>query len=178
MADRLFFRIPGIGGLFSTMGFVEGTRERALELLQQGEVLGVLPGGMRDALRSSQQRYTFDWSGRMGFVWLSLTSGAPIVLAACPRADDIFEVAENPLTSLAYQKLRLPMPIFRGRGLTPVPRPVRLWHVLSEPISPPVAPDQVTERDVQAHHQRLCRRMTALMQEALEYRVDVEGEQS
>ncbi len=167
MADRLFFRIPGVSQFFSTMGFVEGTRARATELLQQGEVLGILPGGMRDALRSSRQRYTFDWSGRLGFVWLSLTTGAPIVLAACPRADDLFDIADSQVTRLAYQHLRLPLPLFRGRGATWVPRPVPLCHVLSEPIAPPVAPDRVTERDVLAHHEHLCARMAALMQEAL-----------
>ncbi|MEZ4362151.1 MAG: lysophospholipid acyltransferase family protein [Kofleriaceae bacterium] len=168
MADRLFFRIPGVAQAFETLGFVEGTRARATELLARGEVLGILPGGMRESLRSSRERYTFDWRGRLGFVRLSLSTGAPIVLAACPRADDIFHVADSRLTRAAYRALRLPLPLFRGRGPTPIPRPVPLCHLLSEPIAPPVAPDQVVERDVVAHHEHLCRRMERLMRDALE----------
>src|SRR5688572_27492686 len=83
MADRLFFRIPLVKDFFTTMGFVEGTRATATSLLESGEVLGVLPGGMREALRPNRDRYTIDWSNRLGFVWLSMTTGTPIALAAC-----------------------------------------------------------------------------------------------
>ena len=168
MADRLFFRIPLVSDFFSTMGFVEGTRGTAEALLRSGEVLGVLPGGMREAVRSSRQKYAIDWRDRRGFVWLSMTTGAPIALAACPRADDIFDVVDNPLTPWVYERFRLPVAFFRGRGPTPVPRPVALWHLVSEPIYPPVAPDQVTERDVEAHHAHLSARMADLMRDALQ----------
>lgn len=168
MADRLFFRIPVVKDFFTTMGFVEGTRATATSLLESGEVLGVLPGGMREALRPNRDRYTIDWQGRLGFVWLSMTTGAPIALAACPRADDIFDLLPNPVTPFIYDRLRLPLALFRGRGPTPLPRPVELWHLVSEPIVPPVAPDQVTERDVHAHHAYLTTRMSSLMRDALE----------
>lgn len=167
MADRLFFRIPGVGAAFSTMGFIEGTRAAGLDLLRRGEVLGVLPGGMRESLRSSAHKYAIDWTGRHGFVWLSLLSGAPIVLAACPRADDLFAIADTRVTRWAYARLKLPVPVFRGRGPTPIPRPVKLWHVLSEPIAPPVPPDRVDAEVVHAHHARLAARMAELMQRAL-----------
>ncbi|HEU5056678.1 MAG TPA: lysophospholipid acyltransferase family protein [Kofleriaceae bacterium] len=168
MADRLFFRIPVVSSFFTTMGFVEGTRATATELLMRGEVLGVLPGGMREALRPTDQRYTIDWRKRHGFVWLSMTTGTPIALAACPRADDIFSLLPNPVTPFVYDRFRLPLAVFRGRGPTPLPRPIPLHHLVSEPIHPPVAPDQVTERDVLAHHAHLTDRMNALMRAALE----------
>jgi 1-acyl-sn-glycerol-3-phosphate acyltransferase len=174
MADRLFFRIPLVGAFFRQMGFVEGTRDVALDLLRRGEVLGVLPGGMRESLRSSRDKYTVDWRGRRGFVWLSMLTGAPIVLAACPRADDIFVVADNPVTPWIYSRFKVPLAIFRGRGPTPVPRPVKLWHLLSDPVHPRVAPDQVTERDVVAHHDLLSRRMAALMRESLDLAPDLD----
>jgi 1-acyl-sn-glycerol-3-phosphate acyltransferase len=168
MADRLFFRIPVVSSFFTTMGFVEGTRATATDLLLRGEVLGVLPGGMREALRPASDRYTIDWRKRLGFVWLSMTTGTPIALAACPRADDIFDLLPNPVTPFIYDRLRLPLAVFRGRGPTPLPRPVELWHLVSEPIYPSVAPDQVSERDVVAHHAYLTTRMTALMEDALQ----------
>jgi 1-acyl-sn-glycerol-3-phosphate acyltransferase len=167
MADRLFFRIPVVGDLFSTMGFVEGTRDTAQALLARGEVLGVLPGGMREAVKSSRHKYTVDWRDRRGFVWLSMMTGTPIALAACPRADDIFDIVDNPVTPWVYQRFKIPVALFRGRGPTPLPRPVKLWHLVSEPILPPVAPDQVTERDVEAHHAALSARMADLMHRSL-----------
>lgn len=169
MADRLIFRLPALGPALSAIGFVEGTRAAGLALLGRGEVLGVLPGGMREGLRVARAKYEVDWRGRHGFVWLSLLSGAPIVLAACPRADDIFEQVDNPLTAAAYRRLRLPLPLFRGRGLTPVPRPVKLWHLLSEPIAPPVPPERVDAEVVGAHQALLTRRMAELMARARDH---------
>lgn len=168
LADRLIFQTPGLGDLFTAMGFVDGSRDAAMNLLRQGELIGLAPGGMREGLRSSRQKYRFDWSGRLGFVWLSMLSGAPIVLAACPKSDDIYEVVENPLTPSIYRRFRLPAPLFLGRGLSVLPRPVKLWHLLSEPITPDVAPDKVTRADVERHHARLSERMTRLMQQSLE----------
>jgi 1-acyl-sn-glycerol-3-phosphate acyltransferase len=170
MADRVVFRIPLVRDFLSTMGFVEGSRDTALALLARGEMLGVLPGGMREQLGIRRQKYTVDWKGRYGFVWTALRSGAPVVLAACPRGDDIFEVTDNPLTTWAYDRFHLPVPLFHGRGPTLVPRPVKLWHLLSEPIHATVPPDRVTERDVHAHHRLLSERMAALMKEALDLR--------
>jgi hypothetical protein len=103
----------------------------------------------------------------MGFVWASLLSGAPIILAACPRADDIFEVADVETTRLVYERFKLPLPFFRGVGPTPFPRRVKLRHVLSEPIEPPVAPEDVTAEIVSEHHARLVERMNRLMQDTL-----------
>jgi hypothetical protein len=171
MADRLFFKIPGLRSAFSAIGFVNGTREAGLDLLKRGELLGVLPGGMRESLRGSERKYTIDWDGRYGFVRLSLLSGAPIVLAACPRADDLFDVVDTRVTRWAYRRLKVPIPLFRGVGPTPIPRRIKLWHLLSEPIYPRVAPDQVDDRAVQAHHAMLVERMTALMAQALTYPV-------
>jgi hypothetical protein len=62
----------------------------------------------------------------------------------------------------------LPLLLFRGRGPTLLPRPVKLVHVIDEPIFPSVPPDRVTETDVQRHHELIVERMHALMPHALE----------
>ena len=167
LADRQIFRTPILGPLFDAMGFVNGTREATVDMLKQGEIIGLAPGGMRESLRSTRQRYTFDWDGRLGFVWVSLLSGAPIVLAACPQADEIYDLYENPITPFIYKHLHLPLALLRGRGLTPLPRPVPLTHLVSEPIWPEVAPDRVTRADVEHQHARVVSRMTQLMRDAL-----------
>jgi hypothetical protein len=122
---------------------------------------------MREALRSSRDKYRIDWRGRTGFVWAAMLAGVPVVLAACPRADDIYDVADLDLTRRAYAKLRVPVALIRGVGPTLIPRPVKLKHLVSEPILSDVPPDRVTEADVVTHHARLTARMDRLMAEAL-----------
>jgi 1-acyl-sn-glycerol-3-phosphate acyltransferase len=169
LGDRAMFQGPG-AKLSRAMGFVEGTPENALELIQRGELTMVAPGGMREALRPSHQRYQLKWDTRKGFVRLAMRTGCPIVLAACPDADRVYHVYENSLTKLIYQQVRLPVPIVRGWGPSLWPRPVALTHVLSEPQVPPSA-DADDEEAVDAWHAQIVARMDALMQEAREPRV-------
>jgi 1-acyl-sn-glycerol-3-phosphate acyltransferase len=168
IGDRLMMGLPVVGPFFRELGFVLGSRESAAEMLRRGEILGLLPGGMREALRSSNEKYRINWQGRRGFVWASMLSGAPVVLAACPRADDIFDVADLDLTRRIYDRFRVPVALVRGLGPTVLPRPVKLWHLVSEPIFPDVAPDRVAESDVARHHEHLMTRMDRLMRDALE----------
>jgi len=166
IGDRLLLNTPIVGKAFREFGFVEGTRTEAARILSEGNLLGVVPGGMREALRPSNAKYRVDWRGRTGFVWASLLSGAPIILAACPRADDIFEVADVKLTQRIYERFKVPMALFHGIGPTPLPRRVKLRHVLSEPIAPPVAPGAATPEVVDAHHASLTARMNEMLAEA------------
>ena len=169
LVDRLAVRAPITRTIFRDIA-IEGSRQSAEQALRDGKLILVMPGGMREMLRDSANKYRVDWAGRRGFVRISLNTGAPIILAACPQADDIFEVYPNPVTRMMYSRFKLPLPVFRGLGPTMVPRKVSLTHLLSEPIVPQVAPDQVTEADVEAHHERIVRRMDALMEEALAIR--------
>jgi 1-acyl-sn-glycerol-3-phosphate acyltransferase len=167
LADRLIFRTPGLAHVFREAGFVEGTRKATVEKLTKGELIGLAPGGMRESLRAGHQKYTFDWTGRLGFVWASLLSGAPIVLCACPRADDLYTVVDTPMTRWAYERFRLPAPLMFGRWGTALPRRIKLWHLVAEPMVPDVAPDRVQESDVHAHHDRVVARMKRLMVDSL-----------
>jgi 1-acyl-sn-glycerol-3-phosphate acyltransferase len=166
LADRLIFRTPGLAHIFKSAGFIEGSREGTLAMLKQGEVIGLAPGGMREGLRSSDEKYMFDWTGRMGFARLSMMSGAPVVLCACPRADDIYTVHPNPVTKWIYDRFKFPLPLARGRWNSPLPRRIKLWHLISEPVYADVAPDQATDADVAAYHARLVARMSELMADA------------
>ena len=100
---------------------------------------------------------------------MSLETGAPIVLAACPRADDIYKVYENAVTKLIYKKLKLPFFLARGLGPTAIPRPVKLEHYLSKPIHPPkLAEDPATfKRQLYNYHKKLMDKMNAMIAEGL-----------
>ncbi len=172
LIDRLFFRVPGIGELMTELGATEGSPTAAQDLLCQGHMICVAPGGMREALRPSTERYQVLWDNRLGFARVAMQAGAPVVLAACPKADDIFELYPNPLTKWMYKNLRVPFALARGIGLSPIPRPVKLRHFVDEPIMPPQpsSDPEEYERQLQEFHALLVERMQKLMAKAIAYR--------
>lgn len=170
LGDRQIFRWPGLADLATAFGAVEGAPGAAQKLLAEGELVVVAPGGMREALRPSSERYMLRWRKRKGFVKLAIEMRAPIVLGACPRADDLFTVYESALTAQVYQRYRFPMPFVRGFGPTLLPRPVKLTHVLSEPLYPPTYEGHEPPREVVEHfHNEVVGRMQKLMEEGLSH---------
>ncbi len=169
LIDRAFYVMPGLGELMEKLGGIMGSQETAASLLNNGEIIYLAPGGMRESLRPSSERYQILWNRRRGFARLSLETGAPIVLAACPKADDIFKVYDNSFTKLIYKHLRLPFFFARGIGPTAIPRPVKVEHFLSKPIHPPKASDDpaVFKRQLYNYHKKLMDRMNAMIAEGL-----------
>lgn len=161
LGDRAIFKTPFLAGYATHLGVVEGSQQAADQALDNGELIIVAPGGMREAMRPSTQAYELCWERRKGFIRLAARKGVPIILAACPRADEIYRVYNNPLTKLIYTKMRMPAPVARGIGLTAIPRPVPLTHWLSDPIPPPAADNPAA---IDAAHAQIVETMTGLMQ--------------
>lgn len=156
LGDRLLFKLPILSKWVQEMGIVEGTMHSARPLLEKEQLTLVAPGGMREALRPTTERYQLRWAKRRGFCRLALQTQSPIILAACPGADDLYTVYSNKLTKLAYQSLKFPLPIIRGWGPTLLPRPVQLTHVLSKPIVPkPLAGETPLESEVTHLHKQV-----------------------
>jgi hypothetical protein len=172
LADNLFFRMPYLGELVEAVGGKQGTPENAKKLLEEEHLVAVAPGGMYEALRPSYDRYQLRWDHRKGFVRLAIETQTPILLAVCPRADDIFEVYENKLTSWAYDTLRIPLFMARGVGPTLLPRPVPLIHFMSPLIPPPAYTPATLKQQVETFHKKLVKRAEALIGEAIAYRRD------
>lgn len=170
LVDRLFYKLPYIGDLITHLGGCKGNPEDAIRLLQNEEIITVAPGGMREALRPSSQRYQVRWDKRTGFARLAIKAQAPVVLAACPKADDLYDVYPNPLTAWFYKKYKVPVFLARGLGPTVIPKPVKLVHHLSEPIKPPLLPDNEADlnRATSKFHKKLVTRMIDLMSEAIQ----------
>lgn len=167
LADRLIFKTPLLRDAAAHMAAVPGDPESARTLLKRGRILGVAPGGMREALRPKEKRYQLDWEGRMGFARLALETQVPVLLAACPRADDLYDVQDNPLTRWVYERFRFPLPVV-GLGGGILPRKVRLVHLVSEPMVPPkIAGARATREETAAFYGVLKQRMEQLIQEAL-----------
>ncbi len=174
LGDRRLFEIPLTRKIVSEVGLVNAGPQVARELLEQGHLVAVAPGGMREALRGADKRYEIQWADRMGFARLACESQTPLILAACPGADDIFRVYSSKLQSVIYKNWHLPLPLFRGLGPTLIPRPVKLAHHLSAPLIPPKhylqAGPEERDRLVAQFHREAIRSMHHLMSKALKAR--------
>lgn len=168
LVDRLFYKVPGVGPFITGLGVAEGSPLNAARLLKSGELVCVAPGGMREALRPSSHRYKIDWGSRKGFARLAAEQGVPIILAACPRADELYDVFPSPLTRWAYERLKIPLFFARGVGPTPIPRPIKLTHYLSKPMAIRAAGDEgFNDADIERFRNRLVRKMKQLMARGL-----------
>lgn len=169
LADNLFFKIPYLSKAVNVLGGVRGTEENARSLLEEGELVSVAPGGMKEALRSSKDKYRLMWESRKGFIKLAVETQVPIILAMCPRADDIYQVYDNPVTPWAYQQFKVPVFCVRGVGPTLIPRKVKLTHYLSKPIYPPALSGKRSLKAlVESFHKRIMNHSNKLMLKALD----------
>jgi 1-acyl-sn-glycerol-3-phosphate acyltransferase len=171
LIDRLFFKVPGLGQLMEAIGNREGTRDNAEKMLRDGEILVLAPGGMREALRPSAEKYKVKWDRRKGFAKLSIETGTPIILAACPAADDLYDIAPSYLTAWAYKTFKVPLFFAKGLFFSPIPKPVKLTHYLSDPILPPeMATDPDIKKDqIDKFHHELVEKMEKLMEESAKF---------
>ena len=147
----------------SKLGVKRASPENGQALLEQGELLCVAPGGMREALRPSAERYKVCWQNRRGFVRLALRNQTPMILAACPRADELFEVEENAMTEWVYDNFRWPLPVFKGRRGLPVPKRVPLVHHIAAPIVPPPLDEENIEAQIDSLHAEASKTMEQLL---------------
>lgn len=172
LGDRRLFQLPWSARAATFFGSVEASHEGADLLLDSDLLVLVAPGGMYEAIRSSEERYQLRWAERKGFVRLAIRTQTPIVLAACPRADDLFTVYRSSFTDRLYEALHLPIPLFKGQGWSLLPEAVKLTHHLGTPIAPPPVPDDLEgpelEALVESFHAEVTARMEALMATALE----------
>ncbi|HUO71007.1 MAG TPA: hypothetical protein VMU39_09535 [Solirubrobacteraceae bacterium] len=82
------------------------------------------------------------WRERIGFARLAIEHGYPIVPVAAVGAEEMLDVTIDQTTSIYGQAARLyaklmgfpTSPIVRGLGLTPIPRPERLYFSFGVPI--------------------------------------------
>lgn len=172
LADHFFFRVPYLGEFIEDfVGAVEGNPANAEELVAQGELIGVAPGGMREALRPSSERYQIRWENRRGFVRLAMKHQIPLILAVCPKADDLYEIYPSPLTKWAYKTFKAPLAVARGLGLSAIPKPAKLTHFLSEPMYPPPAPEDPVEfeKALKAFHRKVVARAEQLIGKAIAF---------
>lgn len=144
LGDHAHFKVPVWRDVLIACGVVDGTRAVTSELMRRGEVILVYPGGGREVAKRKGEKYQLIWKERMGFARLAIEHGYTIVPFAAVGAEEAVDIVldgDNPLlapTRLFVEKVlgsKDPMPITRGVGLTPFPRPERQYYWFGEPIS-------------------------------------------
>ncbi|MFN3202540.1 MAG: lysophospholipid acyltransferase family protein [Bradymonadia bacterium] len=163
LGDDSIFKVPFLKDWALEAGLHPANPENAVALLEAGEMVFLAPGGMWEAVRPSSQKYRVRWDSRMGFARLAMRAQVPILIAACPEADDIYTLYDNPFTEKVYRRFKLPFAVARGVGPTPIPRKVPLVHYIAPPIRPPALEDGDEEAQIRAFRDQVMGQMNELL---------------
>jgi 1-acyl-sn-glycerol-3-phosphate acyltransferase len=141
LGDHAWWKIPVLRSIAAKVGVVDGTKEVADRLLARGELLLVLPGGFREAVKPRELRYQLLWGKRYGFVQLAIRHQLPLIPLACVGADDLFDFVGNAYARgqrwLGLKNLPVPLPA----RILPIPHRTSLRFILGEPVIPGVGPE-------------------------------------
>jgi 1-acyl-sn-glycerol-3-phosphate acyltransferase len=152
LGEHLWWRVPFVRGWAARCGTVDGTRANAEQLLERDQLVLVLPGGMREAVKPRELRYHLVWGHRYGFVRTAIRTGSPLVPVACVGADEMFDLIGDANARGRRWLGRLGLPLPRPAGLLPVPHFRHLRYVVGDPVEPRVdasaASDPITLKRV------------------------------
>ncbi|MGW7368620.1 lysophospholipid acyltransferase family protein [Streptomyces sp. NPDC054841] len=148
LAADLVFVLPVINELARKAGHTLACAEDAERLLQQGEVVGVMPEGFKGIGKPFSERYKLQRFGRGGFVSTALRAGTPIVPCSIVGAEEIYPMVGNAKTLarlLGFPYFPL-TPTFPWLGpLGAVPLPTKWTIQFGEPIPTDGYPPEAAE---------------------------------
>ncbi|XP_053101935.1 transmembrane protein 68-like isoform X2 [Hemicordylus capensis] len=88
VVDYNFSKIPGINLFYNVHGLTNDGRMGCVEILKKGNLLGVLPGGAREAF-FSDENYSLVWGGRLGFAHVARDAKVTLLSPNCPLSISI-----------------------------------------------------------------------------------------
>ena len=150
LTDWRIFQFPYLRQFFMDMGTVVGKHETGDALMQREELMFIMPGGSKEAWKSSKYRYRLLWQRRYGFIRLALRNQAPIVPSANVGTDDTYRVFLDGYTTAykLFRSKRALLPISVPIGLGPLPFPVKMTQYVGAPIRFPYPPEAEHDPDV------------------------------
>jgi 1-acyl-sn-glycerol-3-phosphate acyltransferase len=137
LAADLVFQLPVLSELARKAGHTLACAEDALELLERGELVGVMPEGFKGIGKPFAERYKLQRFGRGGFVATALRARVPIVPCSIVGAEEIYPMLGNSrmlarLLGLPYFPLTPTFPWLGPLGAIPLPTK---WTIqFGEPI--------------------------------------------
>jgi len=172
LTDRRIFRIPLLRQFFLDLGIVMANPQTGQALLDREEIVYIMPGGAREAFKSSRERYKLLWKRRMGFVRLAIRTGTPIIPAVCIGIDEIYHLLLDgySVSERIFGKDAL-LPITLPIGLGPLPLPAKLTHYVGKPIRFRYKPEDADDAaKVSRLHRRVLQTMQAMLRHGMEER--------
>ena len=147
LGDRILFRHEPFRSVLHALGAIEGEPGAAEELLSQGELVVVYPGGAEDALKPSHEKHQLKWGDRRGFARVAMRAAAPIVPVCALGIDDMVNVVgkERFLGRLLFGSARYDLPIAIGRFGLPIPRRSPQRYIALTPIDTAGDPDDADD---------------------------------
>lgn len=129
VADKFLFKVPGLGSALEAFEVTPGTKDLCVSLLNEGNILSISPGGVREAL-FSDHNYEIIWGNRAGFAQVALEAKCPIIPMFTQNSREALRTFPyfRGFFRWVYEKTRLPLiPIY---GLFPV----KLRTYIGKPI--------------------------------------------
>ncbi|XP_065255514.1 DGAT1/2-independent enzyme synthesizing storage lipids-like [Emys orbicularis] len=128
VVDRFVAKLPGIQLYLNLLPAVHSGRDESVEILKKGNLLGVAPGGGREAF-FSDENYNLLWGNRKGFAQVAIDAKVPII----PLFTQNIQEGCRTLGKIGffrwfYERSRLPLiPVYGGF-------PVKLRTYIGDPI--------------------------------------------
>ncbi|XP_059357812.1 monoacylglycerol/Diacylglycerol O-acyltransferase-like isoform X1 [Carassius carassius] len=128
VADHFLFKVPGFKLLLEVFSVIHGPQEECVKALRNGHLLGISPGGVREAL-FSDETYPLLWGKRKGFAQVAIDSKVPVIPMFTQNLREGFRsLGTLRFYRWVYEKFRLPIaPIYGGF-------PVKFRTYLGDPI--------------------------------------------
>ncbi|XP_064792934.1 DGAT1/2-independent enzyme synthesizing storage lipids-like isoform X2 [Oncorhynchus masou masou] len=128
VADYFLFKVPGFKLLLEVFSVIHGPQEECVKALKSGHLLGISPGGVREALLSDET-YPLLWGKRKGFAQVAIDSKVPIIPMFTQNVREGFRsLGGLSFFRWSYEKFRVPMaPVYGGF-------PVKFRTYLGNPI--------------------------------------------
>ncbi|GIY73326.1 transmembrane protein 68 [Caerostris extrusa] len=77
VGDRFLFHLPGFDGMIDCFQIYPGSIESCTNILKQGNLLAIFPGGLREAL-FGDETYPLIWGTRTGFAKVAMKAKVAI----------------------------------------------------------------------------------------------------
>jgi 1-acyl-sn-glycerol-3-phosphate acyltransferase len=167
LGEHLWWEIPFLRRLASAVGTVDGTQDNVNRLLGADQLVMVLPGGLREAVKPAVLRYRLLWGHRYGFIKAALRNDAPIVPVALLGGDELFDFMGNPYDRGRRWFRHPDWPIPLPQRILPIPHRVRFRYVIGEPL-------RLAGTAAQADDPEILRNARYLVKGALQDLIDTE----
>jgi 1-acyl-sn-glycerol-3-phosphate acyltransferase len=120
------FELPYVSVAIRKFGGVPASPYNAIRLLQEDELVGVFPEGVKGTGKDFKDRYRLQRFGRGGFVEIALRTGAPIVPVAVVGSEEIYpKLGESRalarLTGAPFFPITPTFPLLGPLGAVPLP---------------------------------------------------------